>query len=195
MSRLLTRTALVAAISGFLTGDLDAFGDVFSHYRAEVLRVATFEIPSLDLAEDVVSDTFLDLYLKPGSFPSKWDGSPEHFCSFLLKAARFRCLRAHCRWARGRWHQVPFVEEETPERLQGVCFEEKCEQLDEVEFALSVLEPSNPKGARILRLRFVADLSVREVSRELELGEQTVMNRTVQALQELRRLCGARYAG
>ncbi len=54
-------------------GDVAAFGDLYDRYAELVFRYVFYRVGSTQLAEDIVSETFLRALLRIGSFP--WRGT------------------------------------------------------------------------------------------------------------------------
>jgi len=179
-------SSLLVAITAFLAGEASGSDAVFEHFRGDVAKVASLELRSWDLVEDVVQETFLDAFGSGG--PADWDGQDlDVFRRWLLRIARNRCLRV---FDERRRRRAASLQEEESVAVPFAEFE-RVDREDEVELRLGVLSRLDSLGAKVIRMTWLQELPAAVVAARLELQRQTVYNRTHRALGQLRRLAGS----
>jgi RNA polymerase sigma-70 factor (ECF subfamily) len=77
-------TRLVALVELARSGDAEAFGLLYDHYHLSVYRFVYYRVGSVQLAEDLTSETFLRALRSMGSF--RWQG--KDFGAWLVTIAR-----------------------------------------------------------------------------------------------------------
>jgi RNA polymerase sigma-70 factor, ECF subfamily len=75
---------LVALVELARSGDAEAFGLLYDHYHVSVYRFVYYRVGSVQLAEDLTSETFLRALRSMGSF--RWQG--KDFGAWLVTIAR-----------------------------------------------------------------------------------------------------------
>ena len=78
------RTRLIALVELARTGDSDAFGLLYDHYQSSVYRFLFYRTRSVQLAEDLTSETFFRALRSMNNF--RWQG--KDFGAWLMTIAR-----------------------------------------------------------------------------------------------------------
>ncbi len=78
------RTRLIALVELARTGDADAFGVLYDHYQSSVYRFLFYRTRSVQLAEDLTSETFFRALRSMNNF--RWQG--KDFGAWLMTIAR-----------------------------------------------------------------------------------------------------------
>jgi RNA polymerase sigma-70 factor, ECF subfamily len=78
------RTRLIALVELARTGDTDAFGLLYDHYQSSVYRFLFYRTRSVQLAEDLASETFFRALRSMNNF--RWQG--KDFGAWLMTIAR-----------------------------------------------------------------------------------------------------------
>ena len=78
------RTRLIALVELARTGDSEAFGLLYDHYQGSVYRVLFYRTRSVQLAEDLTSETFFRALRSMNNF--RWQG--KDFGAWLMTIAR-----------------------------------------------------------------------------------------------------------
>ena len=78
------RTRLIALVELARTGDADAFGLLYDHYQSSVYRFLFYRTRSVQLAEDLTSETFFRALRSMNNF--RWQG--KDFGAWLMTIAR-----------------------------------------------------------------------------------------------------------
>ena len=78
------QTRLIALVELARGGDSEAFGQLYDHYQPSVFRFLYYRVGSVQLAEDLTSDTFFRALRAMSSF--RWQG--KDFGAWLMTIAR-----------------------------------------------------------------------------------------------------------
>jgi RNA polymerase sigma-70 factor (ECF subfamily) len=153
---------VVAAI----LGDLDAFGELASRYRAAAVRAAQSIVGRED-AEDVAQDALL---LAFKALPSIEE--PRKFAAWLGAITRHRALRFGKREHARRSSQVE-LDEALLEQVQALSrpFVSESEADDELRLAL---ENVPADYASVLRMRFLDEMPLKRIAAFLGVPVSTV---------------------
>jgi RNA polymerase sigma-70 factor (ECF subfamily) len=81
------RTRLIALVELARTGDSEAFGLLYDHYQGSVYRFLFYRTRSVQLAEDLTSETFFRALRSMNNF--RWQG--KDFGAWLMTIARNLC--------------------------------------------------------------------------------------------------------
>jgi len=153
-----------------ILGDLDAFGELASRYRAAVVRVARSIVERED-AEDVAQDAFL---LAFKALPSIED--PEKFAAWLSVITRHRAQRSLMRERAYRAGRVEFDEMllDHVGALARPMLDEKLDVSGNHSELNRALENIPADYALVLRLRYLDDMPLKRVSAFLGVPLSTV---------------------
>ncbi|MDO8516442.1 MAG: RNA polymerase sigma factor [bacterium] len=165
-------------------GEPEAFGALYDHYHPKIYRFIFFKVGSREDAEDVAHQVFLQAWNKIGGYSHL--GFP--FSSWLYQIARNEVID-HYRTKK----EASSIDDIDPEFFVSTAnmqFDVDQElSLNEVRNALQALRP---EYADVIIMRFVEELSVREVAVALEKSEGAVKLLQYRALEALRSVLGTK---
>ena|SRR5690349_15304526 len=157
-------------------GDRDAeFTAWVTAHRPRLLRAAYLICGDPHAAEDLVQTCLTRLYLAWPRFTEM--GLPLSYARRALVNAHIDLTR-HAWWARER----PFAEPEP-----GAAMTDEAAVVDERATVVRALQQLPAGQRRVVVLRFLWGLSVRETATELRIAEGTVKSQTSDALRHLER--------
>jgi RNA polymerase sigma-70 factor (ECF subfamily) len=170
---------LAPAVQRARHGDAEAFGQLYDHYQASVYRVIYAQTRSTSLTEDLTADTFFRALRGIEGF--KLDA--ELFPAWLFRIARNRVID-HFKSSRTRFEQshdmsrYEDLADDTDTELIALLDRER------VRAALAELPASQ---RRVIKLRFLGELSIREVAHVLDTSEGAVKQLQLRGLRTLAR--------
>ncbi|MQA04413.1 MAG: sigma-70 family RNA polymerase sigma factor [Streptosporangiales bacterium] len=172
---------LLAVIHAAQAGDAEAFGSLYDRYADLVFRYVYFRVGSHQLAEDVVSETFLRALRRLDSFT--WQG--KDFGAWLVTIAR-NIVADHFKSSRYR------LEVTTADMLDSDRLEESPEHMVLKSFTnvalLEAVKQLGPEQQECIVLRFLQGLSVAETARIMGRNEGAVKALQYRAVRALARL-------
>jgi RNA polymerase sigma-70 factor (ECF subfamily) len=161
-----------------ILGDLEAFDDLASRYRAAAVRAAQAIVGRED-AEDVAQDALL---LAFKALPSIED--PAKFAAWLAAITRNRALRFSRKEREIQTRRVEF-DEVLLERVASLA-RPLVEERDADDQLAQALEQMPADYALVLRMRFLDELPLKRIAAFLGLPVSTVKWRTHRGKQLLR---------
>jgi RNA polymerase sigma-70 factor, ECF subfamily len=171
--------ALIKRIAG---GDQLAMRTLFAHYRIPVYRWLLRIVRDETLAEDLLSDVFLDVWRQAASFEGRASVS-----TWLLAIARYKALSAR----RAR------VDAELDERIESTVVdladdpETTLQKKNRSEILRDSLARLSPEHSEVIDLVYYHGKSVKEVAEIVGVGEATVKTRMFYARRKLASLVAA----
>jgi RNA polymerase sigma-70 factor (ECF subfamily) len=167
-------------------GDEQAFRQLFEQYADGVYGVAFAYVKSPELAEELVQDIFLKIWLKKEKLPEI-----TGFTDYLFIVARNHILNM----LRKKIPQKDFKEHLTAYFADAVITPEQQLLLKESsQLIRSAIGQLPPQQQAVYRLSRQGGLSLEEIAGELQLSRNTVRNHLSRALQHLRHYL-AEHAG
>jgi RNA polymerase sigma-70 factor (ECF subfamily) len=159
-------------------GDSEAFGQLYDHYEEQIYRFIYLKTGQKEDAEDLTHQVFLQAFRKIKDY--KDFGFP--FSSWLYRIARNEVIDFY----RSKKTNIPL------EDVDNVLKSEEDKkndldfkiQLEEVKKAISKLKPEYQD---VIIMRFIEDLSIKEVSRILNKSEgaiKLIQHRAMAALKK-----------
>ena len=158
------------------------FDDWLRRARPRLLRLARSRLRDLGEAEDVVQETVLAVWRRHAV------GGVEDLDAYANRAVWQNAIRRKTRWR--DWEPLENAEFEGAARVDPEA--EDWLEAQELEQAIAHLPPAQ---AAVVRLRFYAGLSFKEMGEALSIGLNTAASRTRYALQSLRRSLEAAPVG
>jgi RNA polymerase sigma-70 factor (ECF subfamily) len=160
-------------------GDTEAFGHLYDHYHSSVYRVIYAQTRSTPLSEDLTADTFFRALRGIQAF--KLDA--ELFAAWLFRIAR-NLVIDHFKASRTRLEKAHDMS-----RHEDLADDADAELLtlmnrERVRTALAELPASQ---RRVIELRFLGELSTREVADLLDTTEGAVKQLQFRGLRNLAR--------
>ena len=165
-------------------GDERAFGELYDAYEERMHRYLLYKLPQGADAEDLVTEIFLRVwsYIK--------NAQVDQFSALLYRVARNLIAEYYQRRSR-QLEQAPMEEgmdvaDENPDQEETLTLEMSVEN---VKLCLPKLKD---EYRDVLIMRYLDELSVREVSLALEKSENAVRITTHRALKAIRRMLDAK---
>ncbi|MCU0723805.1 MAG: RNA polymerase sigma factor [Planctomycetes bacterium] len=166
-------------------GSREAFFALYHRHEAAVFRFARRMLGDEDAAADVVQDVFEYFFRKIPEY------RPEaKTTTFLLKAARNRCLNAIEK--RRLRKAAPLEETGDLPAAGGASPGEAAERADLAAAALRAIESLPPDARETIALKVERDLTYAEIGEILGVPEGTVKSRLHNALELVRKKMGLR---
>ncbi|TSC60593.1 MAG: RNA polymerase sigma-70 factor, ECF subfamily [Parcubacteria group bacterium LiPW_15] len=162
-------------------GDPKAFGTLYDHYQPQIYRFLFLKVAGREEAEDLTHQVFLNAWL--GIPRYKHRGYP--FSSWLYQIARNQVVDHY----RARRETVS-LEETDPEAFADKFSEGDLDKNLEVERVMAVIRDLKQEYQDVLILRFVEDLSVKEVASTMDKSEGAIKLLQHRALRVLREKLG-----
>ena len=161
-------------ISKALGGDEQAFGELYDIWAGKVYRFVYTKVKSVPVAEDITSDIFLKAWQKLHQYKPR---TGIGFSSWLYAIARNGVVDYYRLNERS---ELSF--EDLPEMadLEG---KELYREASEIENALKSLPEEYEK---VLRLRFVEQMSIAKVAQAMKKKEDNIRALTSRALKKLK---------
>ena len=162
-----------------INGKASAFGLLYNKYNVQIYRFIYLKVSHREEAEDLTHQVFLNAWQNIKNY--RFKGFP--FSSWLYQIARNQVID-HYRTKK----DVSDIENiEEPETL-GSSLSEKLDLDMEIEIVKKAIPKLKPEQQDIIILRFVDDLSPKEVSIALKRPESTIrvlQHRAIKNLQKI----------
>jgi RNA polymerase sigma-70 factor (ECF subfamily) len=165
------------------SGDEAAMNQLLRQYWSPLVAYVTSLINDRAQAEDVVQDTFLDLWNRSGA----WDVSGS-LAAFLYKVARHLALN-QARRRRVRLRRAWHLKREADSRRPPTALD----TIERVELAAAINEAIRglpPRRGEVFTLGYLHELKHSEIAAAMGISVQTVKNHMSAALGQLRRSLG-----
>lgn len=162
-------------------GDPKAFGALYDHYQPQIYRFVFLKVAGREEAEDLTHQVFLNAWLGIPSY--KHRGFP--FSSWLYQIARNQVVDHY----RSRRETVS-LDAVDPEAFAEKVGEAEMDRNLEVERAITEIRTLKQEYQDVLVLRFVEDMSVREVASIMGKSEGAIKLLQHRALRVLREKLG-----
>ena len=170
---------LIGRIAG---GDRLAMQVLFARHHVRVYRFVLRLVSDPTIAEDTISEVFLDVWRQAGRFEGR-----SAVSTWLLSIARFKALSA----LRKRTDEE--LDEETAEAIPDTADtpEEAIQKKDKSEVLRECLKSLSPEHREIVDLVYYHEKSVEEVAEIVGIPENTVKTRMFYARKRLSELLKA----
>jgi RNA polymerase sigma-70 factor, ECF subfamily len=169
--------ALIKAIAG---GNRSAMRTLYLRHNVRVFRFISRLVADRALAEDLVSDVFIDVWSKAGSFEGR-----SQVSTWLLAIARFKALSAL-----NRHREVPAGDEPAMELIEDTADtpEETMLKEDRTVQLRRCLAQMSREHREVIDLVYYHEKSVEEVAEIIQLPKNTVKTRMFYARKRLAQL-------
>lgn len=170
-------------------GDREAFALIHRRYYARIFRYAYLRVRSLEEAEDVASETFCRALHKIQSYEFRHS---ESLYPWLHQIATHLIIDRQRRRPDGGIHSLDARASEDLDAFlnslvdPGPSPEELAQRHEVRECLLTAIDRLPEDQARAIVYRYLAELSIREIARELDRSEGAVKSLLHRALQSLR---------
>jgi RNA polymerase sigma-70 factor (family 1) len=163
-------------------GHEEAFAQLFNHYRSAIYDVACRFLKSPTLAEEIVQDVFLKVWLKRTEM-----GAVRDFNAYLFIMARnfiFDRIKkmSYETAAQTEWKNEPFFIDDTEHLVRH----HQCEQI--LKQAIELLPPQQKQVYLLARTE---GMSHEKIAEQMKLSRLTVKAHMAKALQAIRRYLDA----
>ncbi|HRE49938.1 MAG TPA: RNA polymerase sigma-70 factor [Flavitalea sp.] len=163
------------------TGDQQAFAKLFDQYRNRVYTVAYRLTQSASIAEEIVEDVFLKIWLKRNDL-----SAIQNFNAYLLTIARNDCYRALKKIARD--YRITSIQEDELEMGLHVT-EDYLVEKQYKELLNNAINKLPKQQKLVFRLIKEQGLKREEVADILQLSPETVKFHLSQAVKTIRIFC------
>jgi RNA polymerase sigma-70 factor (ECF subfamily) len=171
-----------ALISRIAAGDRLAMQVLFARHHVRVYRFVLRLVSNPTLAEDLISEVFLDVWRQAGKFEARSAAS-----TWLLAIARFKALSALRRKPEGELDEEAAGAIEDPADDPEVSVQKK----DKGEILRKCLTALSPDHREIIDLVYYHEKSVEEVAVIVGIPEATVKTRMFYARKKMSELLKA----
>ena len=163
--------------------DKDAFGELYDLYVEKIYRFVFFKISDRAETEDVVSEIFLKTW---NYLINKEKGEVDSFSGFVYQVAR----NAVIDWYRERKKRSTYLSPEPVEDMEVAdeAASSVMETKQDVDRTFAVMKKMKHEYQEILMLRFVEELSIKEIAAISGKGQTAVrvtLHRAVKKMKEL----------
>lgn len=171
-------------ITQAIGGETEAFGRLYDHYLPMIYRFILLKVGQREEAEDLTHQVFLKAWQSIGS---KYSDEGLPFSSWLYRIARNTVID-HYRRSR------PTVEIGEDDIREELIFRpdlmDRMDLADGAKAALEAMKDLKDIERNILIMRFVEDLSVKEVAEALGKTEGAVKVAQHRALEKVKKIMG-----
>jgi RNA polymerase sigma-70 factor (ECF subfamily) len=169
-------------IGRIANGDRLAMQVLFARHHVRVYRFVLRLVSNPTVAEDLISDVFLDVWRQAGRFEAR-----SAVSTWLLAIARFKALSAV------RKRQDGELDDETAERMEDTSDtpEVALQKKNKGEVLRDCLKSLSPEHREIIDLVYYHEKSVEEVAELVGIPENTVKTRMFYARKRLSELLKA----
>lgn len=182
----------VALYTRFLQGDMRALETLISLYRRSLLRFIYGYVRDEFLAEDILEDTFAELYFKRGFR----DTGKASLKTYLYTIARNKSLNAVRKRKRQREISLHALPRDAEYFLCGADAEENAEQAKRKQTVHAAIDKLKEDYREVLLLRFFDGLSperIAQITRRKPKQVYNLLARGKTALKEILTVEGFRY--
>lgn len=157
-------------------GSEGAFDEIYRRYWEQLFNEAHKRLNNLELSEEIVQDIFIDLWTK------RTQKKIVTLFPYLITAIRYQVFMVY-----NKKKSIPFFEEP----LDHIAFssdesDSHCFEKDLIVAVTAWLESQPEKRREIFRLRYLEDMTTREIAEELHISQKTVQNQLNTSQESLR---------
>lgn len=156
--------------------DETAFEEVYERYWKKLYNDTYKRLRNVEQIEEIVQDVFTDLWLKRAT------KQIDQLYPYLLGAVRFQIFTLY---KKGK--SLPFFEEPLENMAQATLQADSLLYEKELKECIEIWLSMQPEKRReIFRLKYMEDLSTREISQILNISQKTVQNQLLTSFSSLR---------
>lgn len=159
-----------------MRGSETAFDKIYERYWKKLFNEANKRLNDLELSEEIVQDIFIDLWVK------REKKEIDNLYAYLTTAVRYQVYAIY-----NKRKNLPFFEEPldhmafSPDEADSECFQK------ELIAGINLWLNTQPEKRReIFRLRYLEDMSTKEISETLSISQKTVQNQLNLSQESLR---------
>jgi len=161
-------------------GKTEAFGELYDKYLPKIYRFIFFKINQRAEAEDITHQVFLSAWQNIRSYKTK--GFP--FSSWLYRIAR-NAVIDHYRTKKD-YIDIESIPHEIVAEPAGLA--EMLDTANEIEFVMTALQTLKEDEQNMIIMKFVNDLSNKEIAEALEKSEGAIRVLQHRALKQLKNI-------
>lgn len=165
-------------------GDKNAFTQLYNNYRNKIYSIAFELTESTTVAEEIVQDTFLKIWVKRGSLPEV-----EHFRAYLFTITRNYVFTALKRIARKETIEVSAIQDAP---LYDHDTEDRVLNNEYTRILQAAIDRLPEQQKQVYNLIKKEGLKREEAAAALHLSPETVKTHLAQAMRSIRTYCLAR---
>ncbi len=157
----------------------EAFVELYDIYVADIFRFIYYQVRTKEIAEDIVSDTFLKVW----QYVSEQGRTVRNFRAILYRIAR-NTIIDHYR----RAHQTELALETAYDIPSDIQVEGTLDIKLEIEKITVHLDKLNAEAREVIILKYVNDLSAKDIAEVLDKTPENVRVIAHRAIKELQKL-------
>lgn len=164
-------------------GQTEAFAELYDMYSKQIYRYIYFKVPTKERAEDLTSDVFL----KSWEYMNKHNNDVKNFQAFIYQIARNLIADFY---KKNKELPLEYVESSV---VEDHSFQRKIENISDwqvLEKALRKIGNINEKWQEVLVLRYVEDLSTKEMAKVMDESHSNVRVLLHRAMEKLKEIVG-----
>jgi RNA polymerase sigma-70 factor (ECF subfamily) len=162
-------------------GDLEALGELYERYRAQVFRTALAITRNREVAEDILQEVFLKLYRYAERIDTALPLAP-----WLYRVTVNLCYTYVSHQSRWLATLGGAIENMVASPARS-CPESRLEQGELQKAVQQAIDTLSPNQRTVIVLYYLAELSLKEIAHILEVPEGTVKSRLFYGRENLRR--------
>ena len=145
-------------VASSIAGDEQAFGKLYDKYVDEIYRFVVMRVRSSHEAQDLVAEVFL----KTWQYISSQKNQIKDFRAFLYRIARNLVIDYY----RASKKEYTTFEEGQLEKIidSGIDLESDAQNKDDLRIIFSVMDQLPEDHRELLSLRYIQDLSIKEIA-------------------------------
>jgi RNA polymerase sigma-70 factor, ECF subfamily len=165
-------------------GQTEAFAELYDMYSKQIYRYIYFKVPTKERAEDLSGDVFL----KSWEYMNKHNNTVKNFQAFIYQIARNLIADFY-----KKNKELPLEYAENSSAIEDHSFQKRIEDISDwqvLEGALRKLGQINEKWQEVLVLRYVEDLTTKEIAKVMNESHSNVrvlLHRALDRLKEIAR--------
>ncbi|MEN9341760.1 MAG: hypothetical protein RIQ54_16 [Candidatus Parcubacteria bacterium] len=164
------------------TADQTAFGILYDQYNKQIYRFILLKVSHRQTAEDITHQVFLSAWLNIRGYKNQ--GFP--FSTWLYRIARNKIIDFY-RTKR----EIVEIDDETNQKITdyiAIDTAEKANRTWELEHIKKAITSLKPEYQDILIMRFIEDMSIRDIAKIIEKSEGAVKLIQHRAMEQLKNI-------
>ena len=180
----LSREAFNDHLSDLLQSNREiAIKELYQAYYKHLLREANYIVRDKDLAEDVVQNVFITIWNKRLELPV-----PVNLKAYLIVCVRRRAIDAIKKVSKMERHKQAYDNERSEATTQR-----RMEDKEIYSQILKAMKSVPPQQRKIFEMRFIQELSTREIMESRGLSNQTIKNHMSTCIKIMRSKLKSHY--
>lgn len=169
-------------VAGSLAGDEKAFGKLYDKYVTPIYRFVFFRVNNTEDAEDLTAEVFL----KTWQYLASGQKTVENFKALLYRIANNLVVDYY----RQSGHELNFLDQDQWLQIVDLThnLEEEIRKKDDINQLYQSINKLNDSEKELLIMRYVDDLSVKEIAVILDKNSGTIrvaLHRATKALKNI----------